>query len=87
MTVVSQQLPDVHPYQRWCYSKPVPMCATVYRMKTASVLVIKRRGEPIAELRPISKRRVARRLPDLTSLWRRFPGVVGDSGRFLEEER
>lgn len=52
-----------------------------------TVIVIARRGEPVAELRPISKKPAKRRLPDLTSVWERFPSVDGDSGRFLEEDR
>jgi prevent-host-death family protein len=52
-----------------------------------TVILIERRGEPVAELRPISKRRAKPRLPDMSDLWRRFPSVAGDSGRFLEEDR
>ncbi len=52
-----------------------------------SLIVIERRGEPVAELRPISKSSTKPRLPDLSDLWRRFPSVIGDSGRFLEEDR
>ena len=52
-----------------------------------TVIVIQRRGEPVAELRPISKKSVKPRLPDLTSVWERFPAVDSDSGRFLEEDR
>jgi prevent-host-death family protein len=52
-----------------------------------SVIVIERRGEPVAELRPISKKRTKPRLPDMKEIWRRFPSVAGDSGRFLEEDR
>lgn len=52
-----------------------------------AVIIIERRGEPVAELRPISKKPAKPRLPDLTSLWQRFPSVHGDSGRFLEEDR
>jgi prevent-host-death family protein len=52
-----------------------------------SVIVIEKRGEPVAELRPISTKRVRPRLPDLTELWGRLPTVEGDSGRFLEEDR
>jgi prevent-host-death family protein len=52
-----------------------------------AVIVIERRGEPVAELRPISPKRTKPRLPVLTDLWRRFPPVAGDSGRFLEEDR
>jgi antitoxin (DNA-binding transcriptional repressor) of toxin-antitoxin stability system len=51
-----------------------------------AVIVIERRGEPIAELRPISK--VPQQpLPDLTELWQSFPNVTTDSGRFLEDDR
>ena len=52
-----------------------------------SVILIQRRGEPVAELRPISKKSVSARLPDLDKIWRKFPSVPGDSGRFLEEDR
>lgn len=52
-----------------------------------AVIVIERRGEPIAELRPISKKKAKPRLPDLSEIWKRFPKVPGDSGRFLEEDR
>lgn len=52
-----------------------------------NVIVIERRGEPIAELRPITKKDAKPRLPDMKELWRRFPAVAGDSGRFLEEDR
>lgn len=51
------------------------------------VVLIERRGEPVAELRPISKKYPAPKLPDLTHVWRRFPSVAGDSGRILEEDR
>lgn len=52
-----------------------------------TVILIERRGEPVAELRPISKRPSKPPLPDLTDLWKRFPSVNADSGRFLEEDR
>lgn len=52
-----------------------------------AVIRIERRGEPVAELRPISKKRSTPRLPDMTALWRRLPSVTTDSGRFLEEDR
>lgn len=52
-----------------------------------TVIVIERRGEPVAELRPLSKKRAKPRLPDLSDIWQRFPSVAGDSGRFLEEDR
>ncbi|MEQ1946871.1 MAG: type II toxin-antitoxin system prevent-host-death family antitoxin [Bryobacteraceae bacterium] len=52
-----------------------------------SVITIERRGEPVAELRPIPKKTSKSRLPDLGHIWRRFPSVAADSGRFLEEDR
>jgi antitoxin (DNA-binding transcriptional repressor) of toxin-antitoxin stability system len=51
-----------------------------------ATIIIERRGEPVAELRPITKAR-SKRVPDLSDLWQRFPSVPGDSGRFLEEDR
>ena len=51
------------------------------------VIVIERRGEPVAELRPIRKELPKKRLPDMREFWRRMPPVPGDSGRFLEEDR
>ncbi len=51
-----------------------------------AVILIERRGEPVAELRPIAKKR-SKRLPDLSEVWDRFPAVITDSGRFLEEDR
>lgn len=52
-----------------------------------AVILIERRGEPVAELRPIVKKPAKPRLPDLSDLWQRLPSVDTDSGRFLEEDR
>lgn len=52
-----------------------------------TVIVIERRGEPVAELRPLCDKPQTSGLPDLSDLWNRFPNVGGDSGRFLEEDR
>ena len=52
-----------------------------------AVIVIERRGEPVVELRPFSKKTAKLCLPDLSEVWRRFPSVAGDGGRFLEEDR
>jgi len=48
---------------------------------------IERRGEPVAELRPIVRQPARKRLPDMSRVWRSMPSVSGDSGRFLEEDR
>ncbi|HEY7305082.1 MAG TPA: hypothetical protein VH601_13250 [Bryobacteraceae bacterium] len=52
-----------------------------------SVILIERRGEPVAELRPILKRRAKPAFAEMEELWQRFPSVAADSGRFLEEDR
>jgi hypothetical protein len=71
--------------------------ATVSRMKKASIRERHIRtselirdaanAEPVAELRPLTKARPKPLLPDMTSFWKSFPKVSGDSGRFLEEDR
>jgi prevent-host-death family protein len=58
-----------------------------------SVIIIERRGEPVAELRPIHehrsdrRKRVARMCAEMASVWQKMPQVDTDSGRFLEEDR
>ena len=52
-----------------------------------TVILIERRGEPVAELRAIPKKSTRPKVPGLSDLWRRFPSVDTDSGRFLEEDR
>jgi prevent-host-death family protein len=59
----------------------------VKEASSGSVIVIQRRGEPVAELRPLTKKRPKPKLPDMTRFWKKFPKVPGDSGRFLEEDR
>lgn len=49
-------------------------------------IIIERRGEPVAELRPIQDH-AQPPLPDMSRFWNEFPQVPGDSGRFLEEDR
>lgn len=51
------------------------------------VIIIERRGEPVAELRPLVRSRPKPKLPDMSRFWKKFPKVVSDSGRFLEEDR
>jgi len=56
------------------------------------VIVIERRGEPVAELRPITPRRLmpaakkARIFTSMRRIWARLP-QVGDSTKMLEEDR
>lgn len=58
------------------------------------IIVIKRRGEPVAELRPIAVKPIETPkgqnkflLPDMTEIWSTFPQLPGDSTRFIEEDR
>jgi antitoxin (DNA-binding transcriptional repressor) of toxin-antitoxin stability system len=52
-----------------------------------AVILIEHRGQPVAELRPISKKSGTPHLLDMSDLWRRLPSVAADSGGFLEEDR
>jgi antitoxin (DNA-binding transcriptional repressor) of toxin-antitoxin stability system len=63
-------------------------------MKRASVrdasgganIVIERRGEPVAELRPIPRKKKVN-LPRMTKLWAKLPGLSGDSTDIVSEDR
>jgi len=56
------------------------------------IIVIERRGEPVAELRPISSSprmpaaKKARIFASMRKIWARMP-QVGDSTKILEEDR
>jgi antitoxin (DNA-binding transcriptional repressor) of toxin-antitoxin stability system len=52
-----------------------------------AVIVIERRGEPVAELRPLSRQKRKIRFPDMSRIWKTFPQLAGDSTRFIEEDR
>ncbi len=51
------------------------------------VIVIERRGEPVAELRPLAKRPKKLKLPEMRRFWNTFPQVPGDSTQFIAEDR
>jgi len=51
------------------------------------VLIVLRRGVPVAELRPASTTTCAATLPDRSELLALYPMLDGDSARFLEEDR
>jgi antitoxin (DNA-binding transcriptional repressor) of toxin-antitoxin stability system len=52
-----------------------------------AVIVIERRGEPVAELRPLTKKKKKLKFPDMTEFWARMPQVAGDSTQFISEDR
>lgn len=49
------------------------------------VVLVLKRGVPLAELRPCSTGTTRKTLPDRREILARFPRLRGDSGRFLEE--
>lgn len=49
-------------------------------------IIIERRGEPVAELRPIQRRKQPP-LRDLSALWNRLPKMTGDSTEYISEDR
>lgn len=51
------------------------------------VIIIERRGEPVAELHPLKpKARVP--FPDMTEFWARYPEIIpGDSTDYISEDR
>ena len=51
------------------------------------VVVVVKRGVPVAELHPPRASIRVATLPERTELLSRFPEIEGDSGRFLEEDR
>ena len=51
-----------------------------------AVIVIERRGEPVAEWRPISKKKKVN-LPRMTKLWAKLPRLSGDSTDSVSEDR
>ena len=54
--------------------------------ENGETIVIERRGEPVAELRPLSKRKPVP-LPDMSRFWNEFPQVDGDSTDYISEDR
>ena len=51
-----------------------------------SAAVVERRGEPVAEVRPVSKKTKAK-LPRMTKLWAKLPQLSGDSTDIISEDR
>ena len=51
------------------------------------VITIERRGEPVAELRPIPKKIKKIKFPDMTDFWARMPYIPADSTDIISEDR
>ena len=56
-------------------------------VENGEVIVIERRGEPVAELHPIGKNRKQPPLPDMSRIWNKFPRLEGDSTEYISEDR
>jgi prevent-host-death family protein len=59
----------------------------VQEASQGEVIVIEKRGEPVAELRPLSRPPKKPPLRDMTRFWNTFPQLSGDSTRFIDEDR
>ena len=55
--------------------------------ENGEVIVIERRGEPVAELRRFKKPSKKARFADMERIWREFPQVPGDSTDYISEDR
>jgi prevent-host-death family protein len=52
-----------------------------------AVIEIQSRGEPVAELRPVAKKKKKLKLRDLSEFWASMPQLTGDSTQFVSEDR
>jgi len=51
------------------------------------VIIVRRRGVPVAELHGLSAKSRKVKVPDLNRRYRNFPRVKTDSGKILEQDR
>jgi antitoxin (DNA-binding transcriptional repressor) of toxin-antitoxin stability system len=61
--------------------------ALVRDAAAGTVIVIENRGQPVAELRPLSKQKPKIKFPDMTRFWAEMPQVSTDSAVFISEDR
>jgi prevent-host-death family protein len=55
--------------------------------QAGEVIVVSRRGVPVAELRAVAARNLEVSIPDFNRRYAKFPQVKTDSGRISEEDR
>lgn len=55
--------------------------------QAGEVIVVRRRGVAVAELRAVSPAKMKVRIPDFARRYAKFPRVKTDSGRIQEEDR
>jgi len=61
--------------------------AIVDEAAKGKVIVIARRGKPVAEIRPLRRKTPAEMFRELEPFWARMPKVKSDSTRFISEDR
>jgi len=61
--------------------------ALVSAAAEGQIIVIHKRGVPVAELRPVARKPRPKGFLDRDDFFAKFPQVKTDSGRFLEEDR
>ena len=61
--------------------------AIVNEAARGRVIVIERRGVPVAELRPAERLSPAKMLREIQPLLSKLPKLKGDSGRFISQSR
>jgi len=61
--------------------------AIVDEAAKGKVIVIARRGKPVAEIRAIHRKTPAQAIKDLEPLLAKLPKMKTDSGRFISEDR
>jgi prevent-host-death family protein len=61
--------------------------AIVELAATGHVVIVVKRGRPVAEVRPLGSAGIASTLPDRSAQLARYPKLKSDSGRMLEEDR
>ena len=55
--------------------------------ENGEVIVIERRGEPVAELRALTTKRKQPPFPDMTEFWKKYPQPTSDSTDLISEDR
>jgi antitoxin (DNA-binding transcriptional repressor) of toxin-antitoxin stability system len=55
--------------------------------QAGEVIVVHRRGVPVAELRAVGALKASARIPNFNRRYAKFPRVRTDSGRIQEEDR
>ena len=61
--------------------------AMIKNVVQGQIYVIESRGVPVAELRPITAKRIGKKLPDREAFIRKLPVSKTDMGRIMEEDR